>query len=180
MLNADVVRPSPDTPEGSRTRDYTGDACGIATREVRMALSKFFLTPRTLRRATVVGLLAAVALATQALLGTAAHADEPPGIQRIVVPNHLNITTDRPEYYVGDHVQICFVLPAPGWYQIYDWQGGSPHLLKQGFNYDGHCFWGVATPPTGYEYLQLKYRDQYGQLQQAWSDVFYVYGGVPR
>jgi hypothetical protein len=125
--------------------------------------------PRALRRGAFIAVLGVLALAAQPLLGSVAHADGPSQPQRIVVGPELRITTNRQHYDVGDWIRICFTLPSPGSYAIYDWQDGSPRLLKSGFNYDGHCFWGRVTPPEGYEYLQLKFWDRYGQFQQVWS-----------
>ena len=121
-------------------------------------------------------LAGAALLLTQAFAGRAAHADQPmPGIQRIVPVGQASIHADRNYYEAGDWAYICYTLPENGYFQIFDHQPGqAPKLLKSEYGFAGyHCFWGVVTPPFGYETLRLHFYFPWGGSTQA-QDSFYV------
>jgi hypothetical protein len=102
--------------------------------------------------------LAAGAVALAGMVGTqAAHADEPPGPQQIVV-GQLSITTNSQWYAVGQHITVCYKVPQPGYIEITDHQGGQVKLLLAGHDDGtGDCFGGYVTPPTGLECLQIRF-----------------------
>ena len=74
-----------------------------------------------------------------------------------VRPGATRIWTDRPEYRVGDTIEICYSVPAPGPIAITDiLPGRRTQVLVFGVD-DGRggCLRGTVTPPTGVEHLRL-------------------------
>ncbi len=132
---------------------------------------------RQIKLLGLAALAGAALLLTQAFTGRAAHADEPmpPGIQRIVPVGQASIHADRDYYQAGDWAYICYTLPENGYFVITDRQPGqAPRVLKQDYGFAGyHCFWGVVTPPFGYETLRLFFYFPWGGNTQA-QDSFYV------
>jgi len=124
-------------------------------------------------------LAAGAVLLSQTFAAPKAHADQPmPGIQQIVVPGQpgqVSIHADRNFYYVGEWAYICYTLPANGYFMITDQQPGQgAKVLKSEYGYAGfNCFWGVVTPPFGYETLRLHFYFPWGGSTQA-QDSFYV------
>jgi len=95
----------------------------------------------------------------------AAHADQPPGPQSIIVGGggQPTITTNKFFYTAGEWAQICYHVPGPGYVQITDQQGYSVKTLVAGYdNGAGDCFWGTVTPPFGQECLRIVYWFPYG------------------
>jgi hypothetical protein len=110
--------------------------------------------------------LMAGALFAMGLAGSpAAHADQPPGPQSIIVGGggQPTITTNKFFYTAGEWAQICYHVPGPGYVQITDQQGYSVKTLVAGYdNGAGDCFWGTVTPPFGQECLRIVYWFPYG------------------
>ena len=121
--------------------------------------------PRRTRRLLVLGgLTAALMLVATMFAVRQASADtqEPnPQVQAIVVGGKLDITTNQSVYGVGQHIQVCYHVPAAGWVQITDHQGQYGqfvHTLLSGYDDGtGGCFFGVITPPFGHECLKITY-----------------------
>jgi hypothetical protein len=121
------------------------------------------MTIRTMPRTFTGRLLALVALAAAALLlatafgTTAAHADEPDP-QAIIVGQQVSISTSQSWYRVGNYMTFCYTVPAPGFIQITDQQGGSVKTLLSGYDDGaGDCIGGYVTPPLGKECLTIRY-----------------------
>lgn len=132
---------------------------------------------RKLRLVALAALAGAALVLSQAFASQKAHAEEPmqPGIQQIVVPGSASINADRNFYRIGDWAYICYNLPANGYFVITDHQSGQPvKVLKSQYGFAGlHCFWGVVTPPVGYETLRLYFYFPWGGSTMA-QDSFYV------
>jgi hypothetical protein len=73
--------------------------------------------------------------------------------------NNLTISTDRAQYNVGDTIQYCYSVPAPGSITIVvTASDGSTHTVLSGFdNGTGGCRSGVIIPPVGSECVTLTY-----------------------
>ena len=119
---------------------------------------------RRMKLLALAALAAGAVLMAQAIDTKPASADQtPPGVQQIVVGNQLNITTNKPFYFVGEWAQICYHVPGPGYIHITDHQLGSVKTLLSGFDDgNGDCFWGQVTPPYGQECLRIQYWFPYG------------------
>ena len=127
-----------------------------------MSLRPVLTALRPARLFGLVALAAGALLMVQALGTPAAHADQP-GPQAIIVGDNLSITTNRTAYHVGDWAYVCYRVPAAGYIEITDHQGGSVKTLKAGFDDGtGDCFWGQVTPPFGQECLRIRYFFPFG------------------
>lgn len=71
----------------------------------------------------------------------------------------LRIWTDRRLYYVGDTIQVCFRVPAPGYIRITDvMPDGYRQVLWEWYDDGrGDCMYAYITPPVGTECLILRY-----------------------
>ena len=120
---------------------------------------------RRTRRLLVLGGLTAVLMVVAPMFAAGqASADTPepdPQRQLIVVGGQLKITTNQSFYGVGQHIEVCYEVPAAGWIHITDHQGQSGqfvHTLLYGYDDGtGGCFVGVITPPFGHECLKITY-----------------------
>lgn len=94
--------------------------------------------------------LIAAILAVTCVLAAApapAHAQQP------------SIWTDKPQYNLGDPIQICFRVPGPGPIRITDLlpDGRSQVVAEWYDDGRGDCISGTITPPTGRECVRLDY-----------------------
>jgi hypothetical protein len=99
-----------------------------------------------------------------------------PSIAPVPIPRPrptLRIWTDRKSYYLGDTLQVCFRVPAPGNIQIIDLMpDGTRHTLWAWYDDGrGDCMLAYVTPPTGTECLLLRYEDSriYFAPQGGWG-----------
>ena len=139
------------------------------------------LVSRPVRLVGLAGLVAAAVMLTQLLGSPAAHAQPGPSLipQPIIVPGALNISTNQMAYTVGSWARVCYQVPAPGYIQITDHQGGTVKTLKAGYDDGtGDCFWGQVTPPAGTECLRIQYFYPYGG-STARHTCFQVLGSYP-
>lgn len=69
-----------------------------------------------------------------------------------------SIRTDKPQYRIGEPIQVCYTVPGPGPVTVTDIQGGVSQVIMSG-NDDGTggCTTGVTTPPPGQECFRLDY-----------------------
>ena len=134
---------------------------------------------RRMKLVALAALAAGAVLMAQAIDSKPASADQtPPGVQQIVVGNQLNITTNKPFYFVGEWAQICYHVPGPGYVHITDHQYGSVKTLLSGYDDGaGDCFWGQVTPPYGQECLRIQYWFPYGgsSIKQTCFSVIPVF-----
>lgn len=127
------------------------------------------LSLRSISRRTKLVALAALAagavLLAQSIHTRPASADVPDAgttPQALIVGGQLSISTNKPAYHVGEWIQVCYKVPAPGPIQITDYQGGSVKTLLAGYDDGtGGCFWGQVTPPYGQECLVVHYAYPY-------------------
>ena len=78
-----------------------------------------------------------------------------------------SITVDRGQggvYRLGQWIQICYTVPAPGPVTITDiLPDGRSQILLRGYDDGrGDCFWATITPPTGRECLRLDFSGAQG------------------
>jgi hypothetical protein len=69
----------------------------------------------------------------------------------------VTITTDQPQYNVGDIARVCYTVLGPGPATILDMHpdGTTQAIVSGQDDGTGGCFEALVTPPTGNECLQL-------------------------
>jgi hypothetical protein len=69
----------------------------------------------------------------------------------------VGISTDQPQYQIGNTAQICYTVAGPGPVSITDMQadGGSHTLFATDDDGTGYCFAATITPPSGNECLSI-------------------------
>jgi hypothetical protein len=90
-------------------------------------------------------------------------------------PTGLSIRTDRTAYRIGDPIQICYSVPAPGPIVITDiLASGEQQTFFSGYDDGtGGCIPGTITPPAGTECMRITFANQSAQT------CFLVLGAVP-
>lgn len=80
-------------------------------------------------------------------------------------PGALRIYTDRQFYNVGDAIDVCYRVPAPGAVTIIDQiEEDTPTTFFSGYDDGtGGCIPGTITPPTGRECMTIEFTYSSGQ-----------------
>jgi hypothetical protein len=127
------------------------------------------MTPRTLWRAALGTLVAALFVALQ-FAGLAAASAQ---------GGTVSISTDKSQYQVGDTVNVCYSVAAAGPFTIFDIQAnGNSRVFFAGVDDGtGGCLPGTVTPPTGTECLIIS--DLGGSAGSA-QTCFQVLGQSPQ
>jgi hypothetical protein len=109
-------------------------------------LSSFIRRPALLL-ATVALLILTAGHATHVLAGTGTGTGS----------GNVTITTDQPQYNVGDIAKVCYTVLGAGPVTILDQHpdGTSQQIVNGNDDGTGDCFEALVTPPTGNECLQL-------------------------
>ena len=98
---------------------------------------------------------------------------------RVASADSLGIWTNSGAYAVGQPVQFCYTVPAPGFIAIDDMtpDGHTTRLLSGFDDGTGDCLWATATPPTGHECLRLTFQYFDGAIAATTTcfDVFWLY-----
>jgi hypothetical protein len=125
--------------------------------------------------------LAVIAVLAAALLAFAAGAPRAVAQQvGTVQPTTASISTDRPQYAIGDPIQVCYRIPVAGFITITDLPSSQQtHVFYQGPSAGtGACLPGTVTPPAGNECLILSYPQPAGGTGRV-QTCFRVTGPVP-
>ncbi|MGD9895111.1 MAG: hypothetical protein AB7U18_27825, partial [Dehalococcoidia bacterium] len=91
----------------------------------------------------------------------------------------LAITTDRPSYFIGDSITICYKVPAPGPVTVIETlSNGQTNIVLSGYDDGtGGCTTGTVAPPAGVLCLTLTYTYPSGSVVNTQTCV-QVYGTV--
>jgi hypothetical protein len=81
-------------------------------------------------------------------------------------PSRLSISTNRSSYNIGDPIQVCYQVPAPGPVTITDiLANGTQQTFFSGYDDGtGGCLPGTVTPPAGTECLRIQFGGGGGQI----------------
>jgi hypothetical protein len=95
-------------------------------------------------------------------------------------PGNLAIYTDRASYRIGDPIQVCYRVPAPGPITIIDMlANGQTQTFLSGYDDGtGGCQGGTVTPPAGVECMTITYTYPNGSQTSA-QTCFTVIGVTP-
>lgn len=76
-----------------------------------------------------------------------------------VNPDRLRISTDKAQYALGESMQFCYTVPAPGEIAVIDeLPDGQRRTVLSGYDDGrGDCIAATVTPPTGRECLRIRY-----------------------
>ena len=98
---------------------------------------------------------------------------------RVASAGGLGIWTNSSSYAVGQPVQWCYTVPAPGFVAIDDItpDGRTTRLLSGFDDGTGDCLWSTATPPTGHECLRITFEYFDGAITATTTcfDVSFIY-----
>jgi hypothetical protein len=95
---------------------------------------------------------AAIVVATALIAMSGGHA-----ARTLAGSGRVTITTDQPQYSVGDVAKVCYTVLGPGRVTILDMRpdGTSQAIVSAVDDGTGGCFQALVTPPTGNECLQI-------------------------